>query len=209
MTIRMELRMRTVGEWGLNSYAFVCPETTRSILVDPGAEPDTLTTMLAGTTPVAIALTHTHFDHLGALDEMRTRLKVPLVLHRGPHADGIELQADRWLEDGDMIEVGRHLLRVYFHPGHTPDQICLAPEQDNRILVGDTIFEGGPGKTWSVEGFQQTLEILRKVILKWQDDTVCYPGHGPSFVLGEKRPVIERFLAKDHGQFSGDATWEM
>ena len=57
------------------------------------------------------------------------------------------------------------------------------------VIVGDTIFEGGPGKTWSPEGFQTTLTTLRKVVLPWPDETVCYPGHGPSFRLGDQRPV--------------------
>ncbi|MEM9777110.1 MAG: MBL fold metallo-hydrolase, partial [Chloroflexota bacterium] len=80
---------------------------------------------------------------------------------------------------------------------------------DQRIIVGDTIFAGGPGKTWSDEGFQQTLETLKNVVLPWPDDCVCYPGHGPSFRLGDIRPQVETFIAKDHGDFFGDAEWGM
>jgi hypothetical protein len=47
------------------------------------------------------------------------------------------------------------------------------------------------------------------VVLKWDDDTVCYPGHGPSFRLGDIRAAVKRFLARDHGRFFGDATWDM
>ena len=53
---------------------------------------------------------------------------------------------------------------------------------------------------------QTTLRTLRDVILAWPDETICYPGHGPSFRMGDKRPAIEGFLAKDHGPFFGDAT---
>jgi glyoxylase-like metal-dependent hydrolase (beta-lactamase superfamily II) len=73
--------------------------------------------------------------------------------------------------------------------------------------VGDTLFEGGPGKTWSAQGFRQTLATLRDVVLNWPDETICYPGHGLHFQLGPKRKAIERFLQKNHDGFYGDAQW--
>lgn len=209
-TSKMELRTRQVGPWGMNTYALICPATKESVLFDPGAEPETLQAMLAGSAPTAILLTHTHPDHVGALAEMWEQLDVPLMAHSGPHhSDSADLQADDWLNDGDTVQVGEHTLRVYYAPGHIGDQICFAIEGDNRIIVGDTIFEGGPGKTWSAEGFRKTLETLREVVLAWPDDTICYPGHGPHFRLGDKRAEIEAFLTRDHGDFYGDATWDM
>ncbi|MBI4788716.1 MAG: MBL fold metallo-hydrolase [Chloroflexi bacterium] len=205
----MELRTRQVGPWGLNAYALACPETQQSVLIDPGDEPDTLQDMLAGTVPTAILLTHSHLDHVGALDEMRARLEVPVMMHAGPHAGNIQLEADRWLAHGDSVQVGNHTLRIYDTPGHTADAICIAIAGDERIIVGDAIFEGGPGKTWSPEAFQTTLRTLREIVLPWPDETTCYPGHGPAFRLGDKRRAIEAFLAKNHGAFYGDATWEM
>ena len=207
---KMELRPRQVGPWGMNTYALICPATKESVLFDPGAEPETLQAMLAGSTPIAILLTHTHPDHVGALVEMQQRLDVPLMAHPGPHhSDVNDLQADGWLNDGDKVQVGEHTLRVHYAPGHIGDQICFAIEGDNRVIVGDTIFEGGPGKTWSAEGFRTTLKTLREVVLSWPDDTVCYPGHGPHFRLGDRRAEIEAFLGRDHGDFYGDATWDM
>jgi glyoxylase-like metal-dependent hydrolase (beta-lactamase superfamily II) len=209
MRLPLELRTRSVGPYSVNAYVLVCPVTKQSVLIDPGDEPDALQEMLQDTRPIAILLTHTHFDHVGALAAMQLRLQVPLLLHRGPHAEGFETPADRCLEDGELVRVGEHLLRVFHTPGHTADQVCYALKGDSRIIVGDTIFEGGPGKTWSVEGFQTTLKTLREVIWHWSDDAVCYPGHGPSFRLGDRRREIAAFLSKDHGEFFGDATWGM
>jgi hydroxyacylglutathione hydrolase len=208
-TTQLELRKRKVGPWPMNTYALVCPTTKESVLIDPGADPDNLMEMLGDSTPVAILITHSHFDHINELDEMRERLGVPVMSFEGPHSGGVSLSADRHLSEGDTVAIGDHTLRVYYAPGHIEDQICFVLEHDHRILVGDTIFEGGPGKTWSAEGFRTTLDTLHNVVLPWSDDTICYPGHGPSFRLGDQRASIESFLAKDHGDFYGDATWHM
>jgi glyoxylase-like metal-dependent hydrolase (beta-lactamase superfamily II) len=145
---------------------------------------------------------------VGALDEMRAHLDVPVLVHAGPHAGNFEPKADRHLADGDTVTVGQHRLLVRHTPGHCPDQVCFVIEGDRRVVVGDTIFAGGPGKTWSHEGFERSLQTLREVVLSWPDDTVCYPGHGPSFQLGDIRAQVEDFVNKDHGDFYGDATWD-
>jgi hydroxyacylglutathione hydrolase len=205
----LRIRRRQVGPWGTNAYVLICSETRQSVLVDPGAEPDALAKLLLKTEPTAIILTHTHSDHIGALSEMQRRLKVPLMAHSGSHADMADLNADHWLNHGAQVRVGRQIIDIYHTPGHTSDQICLMNEAQHFAVVGDTIFEGGPGKTGSVKGFQITLETLRNIILSWPDQTICYPGHGPSFCLGDKRKAIELFLNKNHGSFFGDATWDM
>ena len=203
----LELRTRQVGPWGMNTYALICSETNESVLIDPGDDPDDLEEMLGNSRPAAILLTHTHPDHVGALAAMVKRLQVPVMAHPGEHV--VPVEADRWLEDGDEVTVGRHTLIARHTPGHIPDQICFLIKGDHRVIVGDTIFEGGPGKTWSAEGFKTTLNTLREIVLAWPDETICYPGHGPSFRLGDKRAAVTAFAARDHGDFFGDATWEM
>lgn len=205
----IDLISRSVGMWSMNAYALVCPETRQSVLIDPGAEPDTLEEMLSGTTPAAILITHAHPDHIGALDEMRRRLDVPVMAHPGtPRHPGLG-SADRWLQDGDILTLGHHRLQVHHTPGHTRDQICFAVQDCHAILVGDTLFPGGPGMTRSQRDFETTLHTLRTRVLTWSDHSICYPGHGDAFKLGEIRLAVEAFVDKDHGSFFGHASWEV
>ena len=205
------LKVRTcqVGPWGLNAYAPVCWKSRKSLLIDPGADPEALERLLAESDPVAIVLTHSHSDHTGALAQMRKRLKVPVMAHPGDENHPTDLDADRWLHHGNNVDVGIHRIKVYHTPGHSADQISLMVEDHPVALVGDTIFQGGPGKTWSAEEFRITLKTLRNIVLSWPDETLCHPGHGLGFCLGDVRKHIEKFLEKDHGSFFGDATWDM
>lgn len=205
----LTLRAAQVGPWPMNTYSLICPETNQSVLLDPGSDIKVLHGLLADSEPCAILITHTHPDHIGALAEMRAALDVPVAAYNGPHFGGVTLDEDILLNDGDSFPVGNYRLNVLHAPGHIPDQICFYLDGDQRVIVGDTIFEGGPGKTWSAADFQTTLATLRNVVLHWPDATICYPGHGPQFRLGDRRADIEAFLARDHGDFYGDATWDM
>jgi len=206
-TSTLELRARSVGPWPMNTYALVCPGTHQSVLIDPGADPEMLMEMLAGTQPIAILLTHTHPDHIGALQHMREQLQVPLLAHPGPHFQNMALATDQEIANGEIIAVGDHALKAHYAPGHIDDMICFAVVGGTDVVVGDTLFEGGPGNTRSSAAFQTTLRTLRNVVLAWPDESICHPGHGPAFRLGDKRATIEAFLARDHGDFHGDATW--
>lgn len=204
MTVHVALKHRAVGPWSVNTYVLICTRSGRSVLIDPGGDPPALEALLEGSRPAAILITHGHPDHIGALEPMRARLQVPVLAH--PDSN---VPADRRVRHGDLVEMGGQRLRVYHTPGHTTDQVSFGVEEDNRVIVGDTLFEGGPGKTWSAADFQTTLATLREVVLAWPDETLCCPGHGPSFRLADKREAIERFVAKDHKHFYGDAAWDM
>lgn len=206
-----DLIVRTVpvGPWQMNAYALICPHTQQSAILDPGDDADLLIEAVQGTTPMAVLLTHTHPDHVGALAETVRRLNVPLYAH--PLAKDSKHMPDlRYtsLSQGDTFTLGEHIFRVHETPGHIPDQICFIADTDPVAMVGDTIFDGGPGRTNSAADFRTTLETLRKVVLGWNDDLICYPGHGSSFRLGDRRAQIEAFVNADHpADFSGDAEW--
>lgn len=203
----LELRTLPVGEFGTNCYLLLCPSTTRSLLVDPGADPDTVLSLSEGTQVTHIVLTHGHFDHVLALDPVREALGVPVGIHP-LDAAAFDVEADFDLQDGMRLRVGRHVVRVVHIPGHTPGGVAL--RFDQRAVVGDAIFPGGPGHTDSPEALQTLLLSLQRSLFAWPDDTTFYPGHGDPATVGIVRPAFQEFLSRPRSaDLCGDVTWEM
>jgi hydroxyacylglutathione hydrolase len=200
------LKSREVGPWPMNTYLVVCEQTGASAIVDPGAEAEEILKLAEGTQVSLILVTHGHPDHVGALGEIQAVTNATVYLHP-VEAAKFELNFDVALQDGAEIRIGDSSLRVLHTPGHTPG-ICCFDLRDGRVLVGDTVFIGGPGKTWSAEEFTRQMQTLQEIVFAWPDDTHFYPGHGGVGRIGDERPAFEAFLRKGwpEGMF-GDVTW--
>ncbi len=197
------------GQLQTNCYVLTNASDEQSIVVDPGAEPDKIFALLNGRPVMAILITHGHGDHIGAVADVQAATGAPVYIHPADASMLGSIQPHGSLNDDSMVTFGQHRLRIVHTPGHTAGQVSILLP-DDRALVGDTIFEGGPGKTWSADGFRTTLHTLKNTVLTWPDNTVCYPGHGTPFRLGDIRSAVEAFVARQHPHdFYGDATWEM
>jgi glyoxylase-like metal-dependent hydrolase (beta-lactamase superfamily II) len=199
----MILETLMVGPLGVNCY-IVGDETTReTMVIDPGGDARAiLDTLRHGRlTPSAIVATHAHFDHLLALEEVRQQTRAPFFLHadEAPALANASLgarlfgfvfgqpaPADRLLRDGDQVRVGALALKVLHTPGHSPGGICLA--YDNGVFVGDTLFQGGIGRTDLPGGdYAMLMRSIRDKLLMLPDETRVYPGHGDATTIGEER----------------------
>jgi glyoxylase-like metal-dependent hydrolase (beta-lactamase superfamily II) len=205
MAMNLELQRVEVGPWPMNSYLVRCPITGEVVIIDPGADPETILAAVGDATVRCILLTHAHPDHVGALDAVRQATGVPVGLHPAD-AEAFGVEADFPLLDGMELVVGRSRLAVTHVPGHTPGSVCL--RLDGQAVVGDALFPGGPGHTVSPEALAQSLVSLGQKVFAWPDEIELYPGHGGCTTVGAERAAFEQFIAGDHPpDLCGDVTW--
>lgn len=202
-TLRIE--RLTLGPWETNAYIVVCQKTWTSVLIDAPAEADTILEKLEGTKPQYILLTHNHVDHIGALAELHSRLKVPLAAH-ALDSKNLEVKPEIQLDDGDTLSVGDLSLDVLHTPGHTRGSLCF--KVGRYLLSGDSIFTGGPGATRTPADLKQIIESLTAKIFVLPDNTRIYPGHGDSTVLKKEREEFAVFSSRSHDpNLCGDVVW--
>ena len=198
----MKIDWRTVGAFQENSYIVVDTATQRAVLVDPGAEPDQIVQMVraSGATLDAIWLTHAHIDHIGAIAPLKRVWDVPIYMHPAdkPLYDRGAIQAgayglpfeqppdpDHDLAEGDILRVGSLQFDVLHVPGHAPGHVAFVG--GGQMLGGDLLFAGSIGRTdLPLSDPERMMESLERVA-GLPDETVVYPGHGPTTSIGRER----------------------
>jgi glyoxylase-like metal-dependent hydrolase (beta-lactamase superfamily II) len=183
----------------------ICQKTGDSVIVDAPGDADKVLKRLEGTHPKYILMTHNHMDHVGALADLKSALSVPLAAH-ADDAGGLPVKPEQFLNDGDTISFGEIQLSVLHTPGHTPGSLCFLT--GSYLISGDTIFPGGPGKTWSPGDFKKIVESLTGKIFTLPDETQVYPGHGDSTIVKKEKQEFETFSSKPHDpNLCGDVVW--
>jgi len=195
-----------VGPWPMNCYVFVCNQTKSSAIFDPGADHEKILSVAQDTKIKAIILTHGHADHIGALSPIKEATSAP-VLISPVDASHFDIAFDHAILHGEKIYIGNCEILPSHTPGHTPGQTSFYLGQ-NKMIVGDTVFVGGPGRTWTPEDFSTTMKTMQEIVFKWSDETIFYPGHGPSGIIGRERPKYESFVKMGWPEdLHGDVTW--
>lgn len=202
---RIQITKLELGPFGTNSYVLICPKTNESVVVDAPGEVDLVLAQLYKTSPQYILMTHNHFDHIGGLVELKAALDVPLAAHLADASD-LPLKPDSLLDDGDEISMGAKQIRVLHTPGHTPGSLCFLA--GNYLLVGDTLFPGGPGRTQSPHEFRQIIRSINEKLFGLPEETEVYPGHGEATTIKEAKQQYEVFSARPHHpNLCGDVVW--
>jgi glyoxylase-like metal-dependent hydrolase (beta-lactamase superfamily II) len=201
----IQIERLSLGPFGTNSYLLICQKTGASVIVDAPGDAEKVLKLLEGTHPKYILMTHNHMDHVDALAALKSALNVPLAAHEDD-AGGLPVKPEQFLNDGDTISFGEIQLKVLHTPGHTPGSLCFLT--DSYLISGDTIFPGGPGKTWSPDDFKKIVESLTNKIFTLPDETQVYPGHGDATVLKKEKHEFEAFSSKPHDpDLCGDVVW--
>jgi hydroxyacylglutathione hydrolase len=181
-----------------------CTATRQAAVIDPGGDVPRIQAAIAeaGVTVTAIWLTHGHIDHAGAAKPLADALGVPI---HGPHeADrfwlarldedgrnwgitGVPFEPDRWLADGDTVQVGELTLDVYHTPGHTAGHVIFHHAPSRFAQVGDVLFQGSVGRTDLPGGDHR--QLIESIVTKlWPlGDTSFIPGHGKPSTFAHER----------------------
>ncbi|MBN1553018.1 MBL fold metallo-hydrolase [bacterium] len=198
-----------VGPLQVNCYFVGCSKTREVFIIDPGDHPEEIRRFLSerNLIPQAILNTHGHIDHVGAVAELKTSLKIPYYLHEadtmfltslpeqskelGLYISGIP-EPDGFLENDQLLSVGMESFRVLHTPGHTPGGICFLWE--NALFTGDTLFAGSVGRCDLPGGdFAILRQSINSQLLHLPGNTKIYPGHGPVSTI-EKEKKYNPFL---------------
>jgi len=201
----MFLKKLVVGVLETNCYLISCKKTKQAAVIDPGGENEVdliLDFLQKNNFDLKYIInTHGHIDHIAGNNLLKAKTEALLLIHR-LDADmlvdanknfssfmGKEIYsppADKLLEEGDEIVLGRLNLRVIHTPGHTPGGISLV--SNNIIFTGDTLFAGGIGRTdLSGGSYQDLIKSIKERLLILGDDKIIYPGHGPDSTIGEEK----------------------
>ena len=196
-----------IGPYSNNVYVLTCKATKECVIIDTSHAAGPILAACEGAVPNYILQTHCHGDHIDALDEVRKRTGAPMGQHP-EDAKEFGTRPDFQINDGDAVSFGRISLRAIHTPGHCRGMLMfLFP---GHCVCGDTIFPGGPGKTWNHDQLLQSIDTIKNKVLTLPDETVLYPGHGANSTVAASKKEVAAFEAAGRpnaGEF-GDVTWD-
>jgi hydroxyacylglutathione hydrolase len=209
----MDVRMLTVGPVGENCFLFRADGSERALIVDPGEEAPRILKLVEdlGVSVEGILLTHTHFDHIGAVAPVAAatgspvwcpEIEVPVLADInsfvpwpgfGPFES---YDADNTVSGGEKLELAGLEMDVIFTPGHSPGHVTYSIPEERALFSGDVLFQGSVGRTDLPGGDWETLlGSIRTLVEGNPPETTVYPGHMGVTTLGAER-ATNPFLAE-------------
>lgn len=199
----VEVHVAPVGLFQTNAWFLRRVDRDEVIVFDPGSDAEQLIDTIDsnGWKPVAILNTHGHIDHVGAVEPLRRRFRIPFYLHPadGYLLDSLAASAHRWgipvpeqpqidrpLAGDEVLELAGLVIEALATPGHTPGGVSFVVA--GHVFAGDCLFQGSIGRTDFPGGDSATLlATLRDRFMQLPDATRVCPGHGPATTIERER----------------------
>lgn len=201
-----------LGPFATNCYVIHVPPDPACWIIDASFEPDPLIAYVRehNLTPERIILTHAHIDHIAGLDLVRRAFPtgpdgqpVPVIIHEdeaswltdpvlnlsASHGELIMTKpAEETFKGGETLSLAGTDWRVLHTPGHSPGGITLVHDESHSAIVGDTLFAGSIGRfDFPTSNEADLFNSIRDVLYALPDETIAYPGHGPTTTIGHEK----------------------
>ena len=193
---RLEIHRTVVGSYANNVFVLRCRETGDAVLIDAANEHEQLLELCRRLGVRRVLETHGHWDHIQAVPAMREAgYDVGVMSADAPMLKDVGY--DSFIDDAEIIEVGKLRLQAIHNPGHTPGSVSFKVIDSPLLFSGDTLFPGGPGNT-SFEGgdFATIIDSIDNRLFTLPADTIVMPGHGASTTIAAERPQLAEWVSR-------------
>lgn len=200
----ISVRRLELGDLPTNTYVVWNKDTKKCVIIDPSDGAEEIIGCIEGNhlTPEAILITHGHDDHFGSVNDLKRRYGLLTYIMKEEEEFIISIhfnlsdvfghprvtEPDMFFIDGQTVSFIGTKMKALLTPGHTVGGGCYYFPDENMVFTGDTLFQGSVGRSDFPGG--DTLALIRSVrekLMPLPDDTVVYPGHGPSTTIGYER----------------------
>ena len=201
---QIEIKSMTLGMVATNCYLIINKETKEALLIDPADNALRISNVIEENvcTLKAILLTHGHFDHIMALNELKKRYNVPVYAHEeeedvlkqsslnmsGMIGQIYTTQADIYVKDGEHLKLAGLDIIVLHTPGHTKGGVCYYLPEEKVLMSGDTLFHCSIGRTdFPTGSMSQLVRYVKEQLFVLPDDVQVYPGHDSVTSIGYEK----------------------
>lgn len=196
---RIAMERLVVGEIAVNCYIVENTETQEVFIVDPGAEAERIIQRVGKRKPVAVLLTHGHYDHIGAVDAVCQQFEIPVYMHEAeadklaqPRANlssrfavpVVQTTIPTLVHDGDVLHLAGMDIEVLHTPGHSAGGVCYRLPENQGVLTGDTLFAHGYGRTDFYDSDFAALHQSLRRLFALTPRMISFPGHDIPGVVG-------------------------
>jgi len=190
----LEVHKVVVGPFENNVFVLRCKSTGEGVLIDAANEHELLLELCEQLGVKRVLETHGHWDHIQAIPAMR-EAGYEVAVTRADAPRLVDVGYDVFLDDKEVVEIGRMRFHTIHNPGHTEGSISFHVANTPLLFTGDTLFPGGPGNaTFEGGDFTTIIESVEQKLFVFPDDTIVLPGHGTNTTIGTERPHLQEWV---------------